>query len=243
MDAAWLVPHFEKMLYDNALLAANYLHAWVVTGNDRYREVVEETLEYVLRELALPECGFASSQDADTEGVEGLTFTWTTEEGVPEELLRPFEHGRSVIRGRLEPELRARLFEQRERRPKPARDDKVVASWNGLLLAALAEASRRLERDDWREAAGGLAEFVLGPLSDDDGRLYRTWREGRSGASGFLPDYADVANGLLELHVATGELRWLEEANRLARLAVELFADDERGGFYLSAGEELIARR
>jgi hypothetical protein len=243
VDAAWLVPHFEKMLYDNALLAANYLHAWVVTGNDRYREVVEETLEYVLRELALPDGGFASSQDADTDGVEGLTFTWTTDDGVPEELLRPFEHGRSVIRGRLEPELRARLFEQRERRPKPGRDDKVVASWNGLLLAALAEAARRLERDDWREAAVGLAEFILGPLTDGDGRLYRTWREGRFGAPGFLPDYADVANGLLELHVATGELRWLEEAHRLTRLAVELFADEERGGFYLSAGEELVARR
>jgi uncharacterized protein YyaL (SSP411 family) len=243
VDAGWLIPHFEKMLYDNALLAANYLHAWVVTGKERYREVVEETLDYVLRELGLPEGGFASSQDADTEGVEGLTFTWAAEEGVPEELLRPFEHGRSVIRGRLDPELRARLFEQRERRPKPGSDDKVVASWNGLLLAALAEAGRRLERDDWLDAARRLAEFLLGPLSDEDGRLYRTWREGRPGASGFLPDYADVANGLLELHVASGELRWLEEANRLARLAVELFADDERGGFFLSAGEELVARR
>ena len=243
VDAAWTTPHFEKMLYDNALLAANYLHAWVVTGKERYREIVEETLGYVLRELALPEGGFASSQDADTEGVEGLTFTWTAEEGVPEELLRPFEHGRSVIRGRLDPELRARLFEQREQRPKPARDDKVVASWNGLLLAALAEAGRRLERDDWLDAAGRLAEFLLGPLSDGEGRLFRTWREGRSGAAGFLPDYADVANGLLELHIATGELRWLEEANRLARLCVELFADEERGGFFLSAGEELVARR
>jgi uncharacterized protein len=243
VDAAWLVPHFEKMLYDNALLAANYLHGWVVTGNEHYREVVEETFEYVLRELSLPDGGFASSQDADTDGVEGLTFTWTAAEGVPEELLCPFEHGRSVIRGGLDPELRARLFEQREARPKPARDDKVVASWNGLLLAALAEAGRRLERDDWLAAARRLAEFLLGPLSNEEGRVYRTWREGRSGASGFLPDYADVANGLLELHVATGELRWLEEANRLARLAIELFADEERGGFYLSAGEELVARR
>jgi uncharacterized protein YyaL (SSP411 family) len=243
VDAEWLVPHFEKMLYDNALLAATYLHGWAVTGTERYREVVEETLDYALRELALPEGGFASSQDADTDGVEGLTFTWTAEEGVPDELLRPFEHGRSVIRGRLDPGLRRRLFEQRERRPKPARDDKVVASWNGLLLAALSEAGRRLQRKDWLDAGRRLAEFLLGPLSDDEGRLYRTWREGRPGASGFLPDYADVANGLLELHVATGELRWLEEANRLARLAVELFADEERGGFFLSAGEELVARR
>ena len=243
VDAEWLVPHFEKMLYDNALLAATYLHAWVVTGTERYREVVEETLDYVLRELALPEGGFASSQDADTNGVEGLTFTWTAEEGVPAELLRPFEHGRSVIRGRLDPELRERLFAAREQRPKPARDDKVVASWNGLLLAALAEAGRRLERSDWLDAGRRLAGFLLGPLSDGEGRLFRTWRAGRAGASGFLPDYADVANGLLELHAATGELRWLREANRLARLAVELFADDDRGGFFLSAGEELVARR
>src|SRR5262245_12098108 len=243
VDAEWLVPHFEKMLYDNALLAANYLHGWVVTGNERYREIIEETLEYVLRELALPEGGFASSQDADTDGVEGLTFTWTAEEGVPVELLRPFEHGRSVVRGSLDPELRARLFAEREQRPKPARDDKVVASWNGLLLAALAESGRRLERSDWLEAGTRLAEFLLGPMSGDEGRLYRTWRDGRTGASGFLPDYADVANGLLELHAATGDLRWLREANRLARLAVELFADEERGGFFLSAGEELVARR
>jgi uncharacterized protein YyaL (SSP411 family) len=243
VDAEWLVPHFEKMLYDNALLAANYLHGWVVTGNERYRGIVEETLDYVLRELALAEGGFASSQDADTDGVEGLTFTWTAEEGVPPELLRPFEHGRSVIRGRLDPELRERLFTERERRPKPARDDKVVASWNGLLLAALAEAGRRLEREDWLDAGRRLAEFLLGPMSDEQGRLHRTWREGRTGASGFLPDYADAANGLLELHAATGELRWLEEAKRLAGVAVELFADGERGGFFLSAGEELVARR
>ena len=117
-----------------------YLHAWVVTGEERYRAVVEETLEYVLRELALPEGGFASSQDADTEGVEGLTFTWTEEEGVPAELLQPFEHGRSIIRGELDPALQARLFEERERRPQPARDDKAIAAWNGLALAALAEA-------------------------------------------------------------------------------------------------------
>jgi uncharacterized protein len=243
VDRTWLVPHFEKMLYDNALLASVYLHTWVVTGEERYRRVVEETLDYVLRELALPEGGFASAQDADTEGVEGLTFTWTAEDGVPEELLHPFEEGRSIIRGELDEEVRQRLFELREQRPKPLRDDKAIASWNGLLLAALAEAGRRLDRRDWIDAGTRLAEFLLGPLSDDQGRLYRTYREGRAKNTGFLEDYADVVHGLYELHVATGELRWLEEANRLARLAVELFADEERGGFYLSAGEELVARR
>jgi hypothetical protein len=245
VDRTWLVPHFEKMLYDNALLASAYLHGWVVTGHERYRMILEQTLDYVLRELALPEGGFASAQDADTEGVEGLTFTWTAEEGVPEELLYPFEEGRSIIRGELDEQLRRRLFELREERPKPLRDDKAIASWNGLLLAALAEAGRRLERRDWLDAAVGLGEFLLGPLSDDEGRLYRTFREGRAKNTGFLEDYADVANGLYELHVATGDLRWLEEARRLAGLAVELFGDEERGGFFLTPahGEQLVARQ
>ena len=128
VDDRWLVPHFEKMLYDNALLASAYLHAWVVTGEERYRAIVEETLDYVLRELRLPGGGLASAQDADTDGVEGLTFTWTEEEGVPAELLQPFEHGRSIIRGSLDPELRARLLAVRERRPQPGLDDKVLAS-------------------------------------------------------------------------------------------------------------------
>jgi uncharacterized protein len=244
VDERWLVPHFEKMLYDNALLASTYLHGWVVTGDPRCRRVVEQTIEYMLRELWLPEGAFASSQDADTDGVEGLTFTWTEEEGAPAELLQPFEHGRSVLRGELDEETRLRLFELRERRPKPARDDKAIAAWNGLALIALAEAGRRLEREDWLEAATQLADFLLGPLSED-GRLRRSWRAGRASGTGYLEDYANVARGLLELHVATGELHRLEEANRLARLAVELFADDERGGFYLTPvdGEQLVARK
>jgi uncharacterized protein YyaL (SSP411 family) len=245
VDRTWLVPHFEKMLYDNALLASAYLHGWVVTGNENYRRVVEDTIGYVLRELSLPEGAFASAQDADTDGVEGLTFTWTADEGVPEELLQPFEDGRSIIRGELDGELRRRLHAIREERPKPMRDDKAIASWNGLMLAALAEAGRRLDRHEWLEAATRLAEFLLGPLSDDEGRLYRTYREGRAKNTGFLEDYADVVHGLYELHVATGELRWLEEANRLARLAVALFADEERGGFFLTPihGEQLISRQ
>ena len=244
VDREWLVPHFEKMLYDNALLAAAYLHGWVVTGDERYRRVTEETLDYMLRELLLPEGGFASAQDADTDGVEGLTFTWTPDEGVREELLQPFEDGRSVIRGELSADERARLFEIRERRPKPLRDDKAITAWNGLALAALAEAGRRLERADYLDAARRLGEFILGPLSDGD-RLHRTFRAGEAKGTGYLEDYADAAHGLLELHVATGELRWLQEANRLSRLAVELFADDERGGFFLSPadGEELVARK
>jgi uncharacterized protein YyaL (SSP411 family) len=245
VDAEWLVPHFEKMLYDNALLAATYLHAWVVTGNERYRRVAEQTLDYVLRELRLPEGGLASAQDADTEGVEGLTFTWIEEEGAPAELLRPFEHGRSILRGELDEDTRRRLFDLREQRPKPLRDDKAIASWNGLALAALAEAGRRLERPDLLEASVALAEFVLGPLSDERGRLWRSFRDGQVRNAGYLDDYANVAHGLLELHVATGDARWLTEAHRLACLAVDLFADDDHGGFFLSPrdGERLVARK
>jgi uncharacterized protein len=244
VDRRWLVPHFEKMLYDNALLAPAYLHAWAVTGEDRHRRVAEQTLEYVLRELRLPEGQFASAQDADTEGVEGLTFTWAPGEGAPEELLQPFEHGRFVLRGELDEETRARLFELREQRPKPLRDDKAIAAWNGMAVAALAEAGRRLGRREFLDAAVRAAEFLLGPLSDEHGRLFRTNRAGRSQGTGYLEDYAHVANGLYELHVATGEPRWLHEAHRLALLAVDLFADDERGGFFLAPahGEPLVAR-
>jgi uncharacterized protein len=245
VDERWLVPHFEKMLYDNALLASAYLHAWLVTGNERYREVVEETLDYLLREMRLPKGGFASAQDADTDGIEGLTYTWTPEELEEPGWLEPFEHGRYILRGDIPREARERLFEERERREKPLRDDKVVTAWNGLALAAFAEAGLRLERPEYLDAARALARFLLGPMSDERGRLFRTYRDGQAKIAAYLEDYADVAHGLVELHWATGELRWLEEARRLARLTVELFADDERGGFYVDpAGEDgVVARR
>jgi uncharacterized protein len=245
VDERWLVPHFEKMLYDNAQLAVAYLHGFLVLGEGRYRVVVEETIEYLLRELLLDGGGFASAQDADTDGVEGLTFTWAPGEGAPEELFEEFEDGRFVLRGELDPETQARLFAIRELRPKPLRDDKAIASWNGLALAALAECGRFLGRPDWIDAGRRLADFLLGPLSTPEGRLHRTWRNGIAKGTGYLEDYADVANGLYELHVATGELRWLEEANRLARLAVELFGDDEHGGFFQAPvdGEQLVARK
>jgi uncharacterized protein YyaL (SSP411 family) len=241
VDDRWLVPHFEKMLYDNAVLASTYLHAGVVTGRARYREVVEETIGYLLRELALPDGGLASAHDADTDGVEGLTYTWTPEEadqvGLPPDVLEPFEHGRLVVRGELEPELRARVLAERDRRPQPFRDDKALASWNGLALAALAEAGYRLRRPDWLDSARALGDFLLGPLSAPDGRLLRAIRDGRTSGFGFLDDYANVAYGLMELHAATGELRWLLDARRLALLAVELFADEEQGGFFLSPAD------
>jgi uncharacterized protein YyaL (SSP411 family) len=244
VDERWLVPHFEKMLYDNALLASVYLHAAKTFGDERYRFVADQTLDYVLRELALDGGGFASAQDADTDGVEGLTFTWAPGEGAPEELFQPFEHGRFVLRGELDDETRGRLLAQRAERKQPLRDDKAIASWNGLMLAALAQGGRV-------EPAVELAEFLLGPLSTAEGRLHRTWRGGVAKGTGYLEDYADVAYGLMELHVATGDPRWLREAHRLAMLAVEFFADDEKGDGFFQAGffqtprdgEQLIARK
>jgi uncharacterized protein YyaL (SSP411 family) len=238
VDERWLVPHFEKMLYDNALLASVYLHAARRFDEPRYRLVADQTLDYLLRELALDGGGFASAQDADTDGVEGLTFSWAPGEGAPDELLQPFEHGRFVLRGELDETTRTRLFELRERRPKPARDDKAIASWNGLTLAALAQGGRL-------GPATALAEFLLGPLSAADGRLHRTWRSGVAKGTGYLEDYADVAYGLMELHVASGDPRWLREAHRLALLAVHHFGDPEGGGFFQTPddGEPLVARK
>jgi uncharacterized protein YyaL (SSP411 family) len=239
VDAQWLVPHFEKMLYDNALLVPPYLHVWLLTGEERYRVVAEQTLDYLLRELRLPGGGFASSQDADTDGIEGLTYTWTAEEGAPSELLQPFEHGRSILRGDLDEETRARLLAIREQRPQPALDDKVIASWNGLALAAVAEGARRLASDKLLQAAEALGELLATEP------LWRTMRGGRAKYPAYLDDYANVAYGLCELHVATGDLRWLREARRLALRAVELFGDDRHGGFFLtpSDGEPLVARQ
>jgi uncharacterized protein len=239
VDGRWLVPHFEKMLYDNALLVPPYLHAWLLTGEQRYREVAAQTLDYLLRELRLPRGGLASAQDADTDGVEGLTYTWTAAEGAPAELLQPFEHGRSILRGRLDEATRTRLLEIRARRSQPALDDKVIASWNGLALAAVAEGARRLQRADLLAAA-----VELGTLLAAD-PLWRTLRDGHAKYPAFLDDYANVAHGLYELHVATGDLRWLREARRLVLLAVELFGDAERGGFFLTpaGGEQLVARQ
>ena len=248
VDARWLVPHFEKMLYDNALLTSAYLHAWVVTGDERYRAIVEETVDYLLREMRVDGGGLASAQDADTDGVEGLTYTWTPAEweelGLDQSLLEPFEHGRAIVRGDLDRPTQQRLLALRSERAQPFRDDKAIASWNGLALAALAEAARRLDRGDWRDAAVELGGFLLGPLRGEDGRVLRSVRNGRVSGIGFLDDHANVAHGLLELHVSTGDVGWLLEARRIAGVAIDLFADDELGGFFLSPrdGEVLVAR-
>jgi uncharacterized protein len=240
VDDRWLVPHFEKMLYDNALLASVYLHAWVVTGEERYRRVVEETLDYLVRELRLPEGGFASAQDADTAGVEGLTYTWESDEVDDPGWLQPFE-GRGIIRAELPPDAKQRLLEQRRRREQPLRDDKVVTAWNGLALAAYAEAAWRLDRPDYLEVALDLARFLQEDMTAENGLLFRTYRDGAAKIEGYLEDYANVANGLLELHWATGDLRRLEDARAVAD-QVERFWDDERGGYFVD-DHGLIARR
>ena len=248
VDSRWLVPHFEKMLYDNALLTSAYLHGWVVTGDERYRAVVEQTVDYLLRELRVGGGGLASAQDADTDGVEGLTYTWTAEElqphGVDPAILEPFEHGRSIIRGALTDEQRASLLAARDGRPQPFRDDKVITSWNGLALAAISEAGRRLERQDWIEAAVAIGEFCLEKLTGDDGLLHRSRRGERTSGAGFVDDYANLAHGLLELHLGTGDTRWLHEAHRLVTVAIELFADPAGGFFLTAAGHDpkVVAR-
>ncbi len=262
VDAIWLVPHFEKMLYDNALLASAYLHAWAVTEDDDYRRVVEETLDYLQRDMRVDAGGFASAQDADTLGEEGLTYVWTPDE--IRALLPPADadaverrygvtpggnfEGASILyvadpRTEVTAETRSTLLEARMQRPQPLRDDKALAAWNGLVLAAFAEAGRRLGRADYLQTAVALGEFLLGPLSQPDGRLFRTYRDGEAKIDAYLEDYADVANGLLELYTATGELRWLEEAKRLADLMVGLFADERNGGFFVDGAGALVARR
>ncbi|HEY8859682.1 MAG TPA: thioredoxin domain-containing protein, partial [Gaiellales bacterium] len=264
VDRIWLVPHFEKMLYDNALLASAYLEGFAVTGEHRYAKVAEDTLDYLVREMRLPEGGFASSQDADTDGEEGSTYVWTPAqlaEALGEERAAAaaahygvtaagnFEGSATVLRAQGEPppdlaEIRATLLERRSRRPQPGRDDKALASWNGLALAALAQGGWRLRRPDLLDAARDCARFLLGPMTAADGRLRRTYRLGSARIPAYLDDYAAVCHGLLELALATGESEWLPPARRLADEAVARFGDDHNGGFYQSASdaEQLVAR-
>ncbi|HEY2789975.1 MAG TPA: thioredoxin domain-containing protein [Gaiellales bacterium] len=263
VDAVWLVPHFEKMLYDNALLATAYLEGFAVTGERRHAAVAEGTLDFMLRELRLPEGGFASALDADTDGEEGTTYVWTPaqlREALPEDQARiaagyygvtaegNFEGGATVLRAQGEPPpaieaIRAALLERRLQRPQPGRDDKAIACWNGLALAALAEGGWRLRRPDLLAAARDCARFLLGPMTGDDGRLRRTYRDGSARIPAYLDDHAAVCHGLIELALATGEPEWLEPARRLADAAVARFADERNGGFFQSAAdaEQLVA--
>ena len=276
VDAKWLVPHFEKMLYDNALLARIYLDAFLVTGNEFYKRITTETLDYVRREMTDASGGFYSSQDADSEGEEGRFFVWTPREvaallgeedarlfcryfdvsdygnfeghsilhvdedaGVIAKLLGVSEErlNEAVVRGK------ALLFEAREKRIKPFRDEKMLTAWNGLMLRSFAEAARVLDRADYLEVAIRNANFLLTELKRG-ARLLRTHKNGESKLNAYLEDYAYLIDGLLALYEATFDQRWFEEARALAETMVEQFWDAEDGAFFFTSAdhEALITR-
>ena len=267
VDADWVVPHFEKMLYDNALLLRTYLHWWRQTGSPLAERVVRETAEFLLRDLRSPEGGFVSALDADSEGVEGKTYAWTPQqltEVLGEDDSRwaatllevtatgTFEHGTSVLQLRHDPDdderwadARRQLLAARDRRVQPGRDDKVVAAWNGLAIAALAEAGVLLEEPSWTEAAAGAADLLVAVHLDERGRLRRVSRDGAAGVhAGVLDDHACVADGFLVLHQATGDLAWLALAEQLLEVVLRHFRDVATGGFYDTAddAEALVVR-
>ncbi len=267
VDAAWLVPHFEKMLYDNALLARAYLHGWQVLGHDRYRRACEETLDWALREMRGLEGGFYSALDADSEGEEGRFYVWTPEEirevlgaeadpvidfyGVTERgnfegrNILHLAHGVAAAGPASLAEARRALYEARTKRVWPGLDDKRLTSWNALMLTALAEAGAVLGREDYLDAARECAEFVQSSLRDDEGRLLRTYKDGRAHLNAYLEDHAFLLEALLTLYEAGFEQRWLERAQELAETTIARFGDPEHGGFFSTSDdhETLIVRR
>jgi len=280
-DVRWLVPHFEQMLYDNAQLARVYVHAWALTGDARYRDVAQGTLDYMIRELTTVGGAFAASQDADTDGIEGLTFTWRAPEirevlgeeaalfeaayGVTDEgnwegvtiLSRVVSDADLAARdGTAEPEVKHRLAEARQRllarrglRPQPARDDKALAAWNGLAMAALADAAVALTVSDaaaadrYRAAAQAAASTIVDGLLGEDHALRRSWKDGRAVGTGVLEDYTHLADGLLAVYEATFDERWFTTARALMDRVLARFADPA-GGFFDTADdhERLITR-
>jgi uncharacterized protein len=272
VDDVWLVPHFEKMLYDNALLARIYLHGWQTLGHERYRRVCEETLVWALREMRGPEGGFHSALDADSEGEEGRFYLWTSDEvdealegvgspGLADEVIAYYGvteggnfEGRSILHvpgGASAPppaeldEARRAMYTYRSRRVWPGKDDKRLCSWNALMVGALAEAGASLPCRDYLDAAVACAEFIWRDLRDENGRLLRTYKDGRAHLSAYLEDYAYVVEALLTLYEATFDVRWFDAARETADLMIELFADEERGGFFTTAHdhEALVVRR
>ncbi|MEA2302954.1 MAG: uncharacterized protein QOH43_234 [Solirubrobacteraceae bacterium] len=269
VDGTWTIPHFEKMLYDNALLARAYLHAHLLTGDPELRRVAEETLEWALREMRAPEGGFYSALDADSEGVEGKFYVWTPAE--LEEVLGPdaeaairwfgateegnFPEGPSgsnVLEDRgprpddeARQRIRARLLERREQRVRPGLDDKRLTSWNALMIAALADAGATLGRPDLLDAAEAAAGFVWEHLRDADGRLLRTFNAGEARLAAYLEDHAFLLEAMLTLYEATARPRWFAAARELADALLEHFEDPVNGGFFSTADdhEQLVARR
>ena len=276
VDNVWLVPHFEKMLYDNAQLARIYLHAFQVTGNEEYRRIATETLDYVLREMTDTSGGFYSSQDADSEGEEGKFFVWSEGEidaalGEDAEAFKFFFdvtkggnfEGKNILNRartidaaasalKTEPfELfsliengKKTLFGLRESRIKPHRDEKVLASWNGLTLAAFADAAGVLRDETYLKAAEKNAEFLLNQMLTREGRLYRSWKAGAAKLNGYLDDYANVADGLLALYRTTGKIGYFTTAAALCDQMIEHYWDQEAGGFFYTSNdhEELVVR-
>jgi len=270
VDRVWLVPHFEKMLYDQALLARIYLHSWQVTGSPAYRQVLDETIDYVLRDLRHPEGGFFSAEDADSEGVEGKFYVWTMADlqnaignaaladaavewyGVTADgnfeganILNRIAHRGELIRPDDVEQARTRLFEARAKRVRPGLDDKVLTEWNALFLTTLAEAAAATGRGDWLEAARANASFLLRALRRGDGRWLRSWQaEHGAHTLGFAADHAAIIEAFVALAEATGEARWLEEAVATADVLLDRFWDRAAGGLFTVGddGEQLITR-
>jgi uncharacterized protein YyaL (SSP411 family) len=281
VDERWLVPHFEKMLYDNALLSRLYIDGWLVTGKELYRRVALETLDYVRREMTDESSGFYSTQDADSEGEEGKFFVWTPQE--VEALLGPEDaplfcryfdisslgnfEGHNILHVDLEPGVVARLFnvtperlieviergrrilfDEREKRVKPGRDEKMLTAWNALMLRSFAEAARAFGSDEYAAVAGRNAEFLIRVMSyrTEDGalRLLRTHKDGKSRLNGYLEDYAYLADALLSLYEATFDIRWFNDARALVDSMIDSFWDKEHGTFYFTSDdhEALITR-
>jgi hypothetical protein len=269
-DRKWLVPHFEKMLYDQAMLLMAYTEAYQATGNEEYRETAEQIIAYVLRDLTSTYGGFYSAEDADSEGEEGKFYVWSIDElqriagdedqdvlvylGVKpggnyiDEATRE-KTGNNILHvagddppGNLEA-VKNRLFEERERRERPLLDDKILTDWNGLMIAALSKAARAFQVKEYAEEAVRSAEFILGNMWNGEELLHR-YREGEAQIGGFLNDYAFMVWGLIELYQATHEKRFLDEAYRVNQVMRDLFADTD-GGFYFtsSEAEKLLARR
>ena len=269
VDGTWLVPHFEKMLYDNALLIRLYLHGWLLTGEDRHRQVLAETIDYVLRDLRQPGGGTSSAEDADSEGEEGKFYVWTDAQvravlGEDADIARRwygfrpggnFEHGTTIphrmhARGELTrpPEVdrvRQALFDARTTRVRPGLDDKVLTEWNAYLVASLAEAGAAAEEPAWIAAAVETAEFLLANLRREDGRWLRAW-QADAGARhlAYATDHAALIDAFTRLAEATGQARWIAEARSVADALLDLFWDDERGGVFTTGhdAEALITR-
>jgi hypothetical protein len=275
VDSIWLVPHFEKMLYDNAQLSRAYLHGWQATRDDFFRQIAEEVYDYILREMSAPEGGFYSATDADSEGEEGKFFVWSLEElqallgddapiaveyygvsrsgnfeghnilHVPnDETVTAGRLGLSVesLRAKITT-IRDRLFAARSQRVAPGLDDKIIASWNGLMLASLAEAARVLDRGDYAAAAVRSGEFLLKALVDESGRVKRTYKNGQARINGTLEDYACLIDAFLELYQTMFDERWFVAARRLADSVLDHFAAPD-GGFFDTGDdhETLIVR-